>query len=196
MLLNGQNKDIVGVVLAGGKASRMGYAKERINYHGKENMYYLADLLKMYFDEVVISLPAVYNYQLDESYDYINDVSENIGPIEGIYRALLHSKDKAVFVAAVDLPAVTNRDIEVLLKHRDSNKSATLFTNPEGKFEPLFAIWESKNIGEIEKLIEKKDYGLQRYLRNVEVQIAPIENHKSLTNINRPEEREEFENNN
>jgi molybdopterin-guanine dinucleotide biosynthesis protein A len=196
MMLKAKNKDIIGVVLAGGKASRMGYAKERIKYHGKENMYYLADMLSQYFENVVISLPAIYNYQLDESYEYINDVNENIGPIEGIYRALLHSKDKAIFVVAVDLPAITNRDIEVLLEYRDPNKSATLFTNPECKYEPLFAIWEACNTEEIKKLIHEQKFGLQRYLRNVQLQIAPLESYHSLTNINRPEEREDFENKN
>jgi molybdopterin-guanine dinucleotide biosynthesis protein A len=190
----GKNKDIIGVVLAGGKATRMGYAKERINYHGKENMYYLADLLNEYFEKVVISLPSSYNFELDKSYNYINDVTENIGPIEGIYQALLHSKNRGVFVVAVDLPAVSTRDIEVLLQYRDSNKFATLFTNPKGKYEPLFAIWESKNTIQIKKLIDQKKYGLQRYLRGVEVQIAPLENYDSLTNINSPEERVDYEN--
>ncbi|MEP6951744.1 MAG: NTP transferase domain-containing protein, partial [Ginsengibacter sp.] len=44
-----------GLVLAGGKSERMGYDKGMIVWHGREQQYYLADLLKNLCEEVYIS---------------------------------------------------------------------------------------------------------------------------------------------
>ena len=44
-----------GLVLAGGKSVRMGYDKSSIQWHGKEQRYYMADLLKQICKDVFIS---------------------------------------------------------------------------------------------------------------------------------------------
>ena len=44
-----------GLVLAGGRSTRMGVSKARINWYGKEQQYYLADLLNSCCEEVFIS---------------------------------------------------------------------------------------------------------------------------------------------
>lgn len=188
-----KHSDIVGLVLAGGKATRMGYAKERINYHGKENLYYLADLLSEYFKDVYISIPKDYKFQLDNNYNYIVDQNREIGPIEGIYQGLKKNAEKAVFVLAVDLAAITKNEIETIIKSRDKSKLSTLFTNPRGQFEPLCAIWENSALDLIEKQIAEQHYGMQKLLKTNPVKIASISDFKRLININRPEEREDFE---
>ena len=43
---------IHGLVLAGGKSIRMGHDKSVINWHGKEQRYYIADLLEKFCDEL------------------------------------------------------------------------------------------------------------------------------------------------
>ena len=54
-----------GLVLAGGKSLRMGYDKSSIEWHGKEQRYYMADLLKQYCDEVFISCRADQQNEVD-----------------------------------------------------------------------------------------------------------------------------------
>jgi len=46
-----------GLVLAGGKSLRLGTDKGKINWHGNEQRYYIAELLQKFCDEVFISLP-------------------------------------------------------------------------------------------------------------------------------------------
>ncbi|MBS1503406.1 MAG: NTP transferase domain-containing protein, partial [Bacteroidetes bacterium] len=44
-----------GLVLAGGKSQRMGFDKGAVNWFGKEQRYYLADMMKPLCNEVFIS---------------------------------------------------------------------------------------------------------------------------------------------
>src|SRR4051812_47661865 len=53
--MNSIKKPLNGLVLAGGKSERMGRDKTRINWHGKEQCYYISDLLKPFCSEVFIS---------------------------------------------------------------------------------------------------------------------------------------------
>ena len=55
MISEEQNRipSINGLVLAGGKSTRMGTAKDLLNWHGKEQRYFAADLLAPFCDEVL-----------------------------------------------------------------------------------------------------------------------------------------------
>ena len=44
-----------GLVLAGGKSERMGFDKSVLNWHGKAQRYYMADMLAPFCDEVFLS---------------------------------------------------------------------------------------------------------------------------------------------
>ena len=45
-----------GLVLAGGKSERMGFDKSSISWHGKEQRYHIADMLKPFCNDVFISV--------------------------------------------------------------------------------------------------------------------------------------------
>ena len=90
------NNNITGIILAGGKSSRMGTDKAFLKWNNKLFIESIIDALDPLVSEIII----VSN---DEKYDSfktkrIKDVIENAGPLAGIYSGL-----KAVLSHALKL---------------------------------------------------------------------------------------------
>jgi molybdenum cofactor guanylyltransferase len=134
-----------GSVLAGGKSTRMGRDKSAIAWHGKEQQYYLADLLKPFCREVFISRREALP-EKDQQYKILVDAYQGIGPYGGILSAFKFRPDCAWLIVACDLPLIDNTVLNHLFENRDPTKLATTFQSPhDGLPEPLITIWEPKS---------------------------------------------------
>ncbi|MDQ2753583.1 MAG: NTP transferase domain-containing protein, partial [Bacteroidota bacterium] len=91
-----------GLVLAGGKSSRMGHDKGMIKWHSKEQQYYIADLMKNICNEVYISCQP--GQQIQEGYVALADTFTGLGPFGAILSAFREKPDVAWMVIACDLP--------------------------------------------------------------------------------------------
>ena len=132
-----------GLVLAGGKSVRMGYDKGAIKWHGKEQRYYMAGLLKDICDEVFISCRAEQQNGIDPNYKVLADTYTGVGPYGAILTALKAQPDKAWLVTACDLPLLDLATLQYLVQHRDTTAIATTFESPFDSLpEPLITIWE------------------------------------------------------
>lgn len=101
-----------GLVLAGGKSQRMGNPKDKINWHGKEQRYFAADLLAPFCNEVFISCRKDQLENFDPNYNALTDTFLNMGPFGGILSALRSQRDKAWLVVACDLPLLDKKSLE------------------------------------------------------------------------------------
>lgn len=183
---------INGLVLAGGKSIRMGHDKGLINWQGKEQRYYIADLMEQFCDKVYISCREEQQEEIDRSYKTITDSVEGKGPIVGILSALEKNNDTAWLVIACDLPLIDEQTIQHLIDNRDTNKVATTYKSPhDGLPEPLITIWEPKSI---EALHEFRAQGYncpRKVLINSDTHIIEPKNSQALMNANTPEDAEE-----
>ena len=137
---------INGLVLAGGKSERMGFQKELINWHGKEQQYYLADLLKPLCEQVYISCRDEQQNTINHDYNTLTDTFLGLGPMGAILSALRQKPDEAWLVIACDLPLVNEQTLQHLIKNRNTKAIATAYKNNTDNFpEPLIAIWEPKS---------------------------------------------------
>jgi molybdopterin-guanine dinucleotide biosynthesis protein A len=101
-----------GLVLAGGKSTRMGFDKGEVNWYGKEQRYHMADLLNKHCAEVYISCRDE-EQQKGIATDYLSlpDTFTGLGPYGAILSAFRQKPIAAWLVIACDLPLV---DAEVL----------------------------------------------------------------------------------
>jgi molybdopterin-guanine dinucleotide biosynthesis protein A len=137
---------IYGLVLAGGKSSRMGRDKGSIQWHGKEQQYYMADLLKPLCNEVYISHRNEQEATANDNYKILVDTYTGIGQYGAILSAFRFQPDVAWLVVACDLPLLDKKTLEYLFASRDINAMATTFQSPyDGLPEPLITIWEPKS---------------------------------------------------
>lgn len=180
-----------GLVLAGGKSQRMGNPKDKINWHGKEQRYYAADLLAPLCDEVFISCRQDQLENFDPNYNALTDTFLNMGPFGGILSALRSQRDTAWLVVACDLPLLDKKSLEFLIENRNIEKAATTYESPfDGLPEPLITIWEPKSYPLLLNFLGSGITCPRKVLINSDTLILKPGNPDSLMNVNTPEDRE------
>ena len=180
-----------GLVLAGGKSLRMGYDKSSIEWHGKEQRYYMADLLKQYCDEVFISCRADQQNEVDSHYKTLPDTFVDLGPYGAILSAFREKPDAAWLVVACDLPLLDIETLQYLVAHRNPSAVATTFESPfDGLPEPLITIWEPKAYPVLLSFLSQGYTCPRKALRNNDVHIIKAENADALMNVNTQDELE------
>ncbi|WEK71256.1 MAG: NTP transferase domain-containing protein [Candidatus Chryseobacterium colombiense] len=179
-----------GLVLAGGKSQRMGNPKDKINWHGKEQRYYAADLLAPLCDEVFISCRQDQLENFDPNYNVLTDTFLNMGPFGGILSALRSQRDKAWLVVACDLPLLDEKSLEFLIENRNIEKVATTYESSfDGLPEPLITIWEPKSYPLLLNFLGSGITCPRKVLINSDTLILKPGNPDSLMNVNTPEDR-------
>ncbi|MEP7251419.1 MAG: NTP transferase domain-containing protein [Ginsengibacter sp.] len=185
-----QQSIINGLVLAGGKSKRMGRDKNSITWHGKEQQYYMADLLQPLCSEVYISLRQDQENETHADYKTLTDSYTGIGPYGAILSAFKFQPDVAWLVVACDLPLLNSDTLKYLLEHRDANAIATTFKSPfDGLPEPLITIWEPKSHSILLEFLSN-GYTCPRkvLIKSESATILQPPDAKALMNVNTPED--------
>ena len=134
---------IHGLVLAGGRSSRMKRDKASIEFRAGETQ--LDAAMKLLEGRVARAYVSVRDDQKDDPararYPRIVDRGDIEGPIAGISAAFASSADVAWLVIACDLPFLDAQTLDTLLLARDPGFDATAFrSSHDGLPEPLCAI--------------------------------------------------------
>lgn len=178
-----------GLVLAGGQSLRMGHDKGAIDYHGKPQREYMADLLSEFCEEVFLSVRP--NQQLESNYPVLKDTFLGMGPYGGILSAFKKDPNAAWFVVATDIPFVNKTALQKLFDQRNLSKVATCFHNEESGFpEPLISIWEPRAYPTLLRFLGDGYNCPRKVLINSDVEEIEVPNKKVFTNVNTPEDLE------
>ena len=181
------NSSLSALILSGGLSSRMGEEKRLINYHGEIQEQYLYDLLTPYCSEVYISI----NQNQTTDLPHIQDLDLPIkSPIVGIFSAFQKNPNTAWLVVACDMPFVCEKTIEHLLQHRNCEKYATAFENPDEHFvEPLLTIYEPKIYQNLREAVNQGKKSPMKVMQNVDIELLKQYNFQWIRNVNTIEER-------
>ena len=177
-----------GLVLAGGKSQRMGTDKGLINYHGKAQREYMADILTSLCDQTYLSFRQG---QLDapSTYPIIEDRFLGLGPFGAIASAFLQAPNHAWLVVACDLPLLDESTLKHLVDNRNPSSIATAFNSPVNEFpEPLIAIWEPKSYPVLMQFLTQGYSCPRKVLINSEVHLLDAPDGNKLMNVNHPED--------
>ena len=177
---------LYGLILSGGKSSRMGTDKALINYHGRPHQEILFDLVREFCEHSFISLRADQKEDLPEKYNVIIDQNEYPGPLNGILSAHKKYPEAALLVIACDLPLLNKETLRLLVNGRDAKKDATaLATRASGLPEPLAAIWEPKGLRHVREYLKDATSSCPRkFLINTDTHLIFPENDDVLANAN------------
>lgn len=182
---------LLGVILSGGKSSRMGEDKGLIKYKDKPMVEYSIDLLKPICDEIVISTNSL-DY-IDFGFQTIPDLIPNIGPIGGIFSVMNMLKADYYLFVSCDMPNLSISVAEELVELK-TKAEIIVPRHSEGKQEPLFAVYSFSVLEQIKKQIEKENYKLMDLLKvcNTDFYDVPNKllqvNSRMFENINTPKD--------
>ncbi len=193
MTSNENNIPLYGLVLAGGKSVRMGNDKSTINWHGKEQRYYMADLLGQLCEDVFISCREEQASEIDTNYKTIPDTYTDLGPYGAILSAFKTNPGASWLVVACDLPLLDTETLQYLIANRDISKIATTFESPYDTLpEPLITIWEPEAYDILLSYLPEGFRCPRKALnRNIDnVKIIKASNADALMNTNTPEDAE------
>ncbi|WP_439128726.1 NTP transferase domain-containing protein [Polaribacter sp.] len=192
---------IKGLVLVGGKSTRMGQDKSELDYFGKPQKEVAKELLENNNLETFYSVRAFDCAQGDnkksnvissavEKSQEIPDTFYNLGPFGGICSAFQKDPNSAWFVLATDVPFVNDKVIQSLLKHRNPSKVATAIKGKNKEFvEPLITIYEPKAYPILLQYLAQGYSCPRKMLINSDVEIVEIDDN-FIRNVNTPEEFE------
>ena len=184
---------LYGLVLSGGKSTRMGTDKGLIEYHGVPQREYLYNLLSQVCEDTFISLREDQEAELPEAMKTIVDLNEFKGPYNGLLSAHKKYPDVAWLVLACDLPLMDLDALKKLISQRDSAKVATAFALKENPLpEPLCAIWEPQALQQSIAYLESGSGTCPRkYLINHDTKLVFPECENVLLNANSEEDYKE-----
>jgi molybdopterin-guanine dinucleotide biosynthesis protein A len=191
-LLESATPTLKGLVLAGGKSTRMHTDKTKLDYHGKPQRVHLYELLDDYCDEVFLSCRKEQQSDIPEGYNIITDSFLDMGPMGAILSAFKQHPDSAFLAVACDLPLLTPKTLESLKENRNPSKIATAFKNNESRFpEPLITIWEPKSYQVLLTFLGMGYSCPRKTLINADIQLLDPPNPQELMNANNPDEYEQ-----
>ncbi len=184
---------VYGLVLSGGKSTRMGSDKGLIEYHGIPQREYLYQLLGKVCESTYISLREEQEAEVPFGYATLTDKDKFRGPFNGILSAHERHPKVAWLVLACDLPLIDLPALQQLVQERDSGKFATAFANEENPLpEPLCAIWEPIGLKTAITYLEAGNGTCPRkFLINNQTKLVFPQNKNVILNANSQEDYQE-----
>ncbi|WP_397445332.1 molybdenum cofactor guanylyltransferase [Polaribacter sp. R77954] len=177
---------VKGLVLVGGKSTRMGTDKAQLNYFGKPQKEVAKELLANNNLETFYSVR-----DFSTALEITNEIPDkflHLGPFGGICSAFQKDPNSAWFVLATDLPFVNDDLIKLVLQKRNPSKTATAIKGKSKEFvEPLITVYEPKAYPILLQYLAQGYSCPRKMLINSDVEIVEIED-DLIRNVNTPEE--------
>ncbi|NNC49121.1 MAG: molybdenum cofactor guanylyltransferase [Flaviramulus sp.] len=134
-------KNITGIILAGGKSSRMGTDKGFILLNNKPFVQYSIDALKPLVSEIII-VSDNGNYDVF-GLKRISDLTKNAGPVAGICSGLEASITENNLILSCDIPLISSDLLKQLINAIDDT-SEIIQIESNGKTMPLIALYKKQ----------------------------------------------------
>ncbi|MDI6727127.1 MAG: molybdenum cofactor guanylyltransferase, partial [Smithellaceae bacterium] len=131
-------RDISGVILAGGRNTRMGTNKAFIELEGRPLIDRAVEFLQGLFPEVIIVTndPSLY---LHLPVAIVTDIYKGKGSLGGIYTGLFHAAHDYAFVVPCDMPFLNGGFIEYMINCIGQHQ--IVVPEPADGLQPLHAVY-------------------------------------------------------
>jgi molybdopterin-guanine dinucleotide biosynthesis protein A len=185
---------VAGVLLAGGRASRMGGRDKAFAAVGGEPIAVRTiRLFHDLFSQVLVATNRPDRFRSLEV-ETVGDRFPGCGPLAGIHAALLASRYPHVFVAACDMPAVDPEVVRFLIARIRPGIDAVV-PRWEDDVEPLLAVYAVRCGPAMEASLAAGHHAMRDFLAAIQVDYVDERElrrlggaARSMTNVNTPEE--------
>lgn len=186
-----------GIILAGGKNTRMGENKAFLEIDGERLIDKTMNLYRQIFADIIIVTNDPLSYVEFTDAAIATDIYKGKGPLGGIYTGLFYSKSDYAFVCPCDMPFLNKGFVEYLLAQ--TGKYDVIVPALAEGYQPLHAVYSRNCLPSIKRLLlldKLKITGFYRDMRVLaisEEQIRPFNKDGRLfQNLNTPEDLEKI----
>ena len=185
-------KNITGIILAGGKSSRMGTDKGFLMLKNKPFIQYSIDALQPLVSEIMI---------VSDNPDYdalglkrVDDITKDAGPVAGICSGLEASLTKYNLILSCDIPLINSEILQKLIDNVDDT-SEVIQIEINRKTLPLIALYKKQCKNTFNKLLQNDERRLRIAIKACKSKniVLKKENEMFTTNVNTQKELKAME---
>ena len=187
--------EVTGIILAGGKSSRMREDKGLSLLNGRPMIQYAIDSISgICAKTIIIATNKAYT---QFGIPVLSDIYPNKGPIGGIYTGLVNSTTDINIVMSCDNPFITEALLNWLLPHQQGNNA--VLVSEHGRIHPLIGLYPTALKTHLKKQLGQNNLKVTEaigadQITTVEAQHFEGYSPTMFSNINTPEERSKAEN--
>ncbi len=183
--------EYTGIVLAGGKSSRMGFDKCFVEHKGITLVQNSINVLKKVSDKIILSSNS--NKFNDFGFPIVKDKYKNCGALGGLHSSLQYSETKMNVFIPCDMPYVVPDLYQYLIEKNNADFDAIVPVF-NGKVEPLTCLINKRILPIIENQIISETYKILLLFKKVNTKFVEINNNvyfyseKLFLNVNSPDD--------
>jgi molybdopterin-guanine dinucleotide biosynthesis protein A len=165
------NNSITGVILVGGKSSRMGTDKALLKLDGRPFVAHVASTLQAVFERVILvaNNTTAYGFLGSETF---GDVFADCGPLGGIHSGLTHADGGDIFVSASDTPFITRDLVRYIIEFHSSALAKIPSSNQ--RVHPLCGLYKQHCLPMIAERLKSRRLRVLDFVEDIQATIIPI----------------------
>ncbi len=191
---------VTGIILAGGKSSRMGRDKALLSVGNATNIERIKKELESFSSEIVIAANDQQPYAF-LNVKIIGDVYEEKGPLAGLHACLEQSKTEWNFFAACDLPFFSQKIADYMVSKTKHEGIEGVVPSVNGRVHPLYALYKTSAAPAFERQLKRNQLKIREALNQIliyyvskneliDAGFSNEEIERAFYNMNHPEEFE------
>jgi Molybdopterin-guanine dinucleotide biosynthesis protein A len=184
---------ISGIILAGGRSSRMGQDKTLLAIEAETLIERTVRELREVTDEIIIASNQKCKYNIPGTIE-VTDIFPGKGPMGGIHSGLMSAQNPFAFVVAGDMPFFFAQTARYLIAKIDSGYDV-IAPEIDGSWEPLCAVYSKNCLKTIEQFLLddiRNVFGLYKSVKVLKVEeqelLAIGKSEDLFYNLNTPQD--------
>ncbi len=186
------NENVTGVILAGGKARRMGGCdKGLIEINNQAMIQYVIDILKPQVADILINANRNVKRYEEFGYSVISDQLEDFqGPLAGIATAMTNAKTEYICTCPCDGPLIAQDLVKRLFSAFENEDTEIAVAHDGKRMQPVYALMACSLHTSLMNYLENGERKIDRWFtQNNCVEIDFSDKQDCFININTPEDQ-------
>ncbi len=185
---------LVGVVISGGKSSRMGTDKSLLLWNNKPFYLHAAEILAPFCSEIYVSC------NVSQSNNYIlpviTDKYGSYGPISGVLSSMHALSGHSIITLPCDMPELSEGIINVMISSNKERLDGVFLKDDNNQLESMLAIYNPSIYSKLLAWYDSGKYSLKKFIESCDnISYLTLDMH-TLINLNTPTELDNFNRNN
>ncbi len=178
------NIEIEGVILAGGKSSRMGQNKSLVLLNKKPLIEHVFNRLKKQVKKLSINSNEILSI-FPETIQFGDILPGQLGPAAGIYSGLSQSKYDWVQFCPNDTPFFPENLVTKLSTCIGKTTPKIILPSSNGKLEPVFLLCHKEMLNSLKDFISSGERKLELWIRSNSFKTIDFNEKDAFININK-----------